>query len=160
LFLVEVCDPCQSAAVAYTVNGVLASDFCTPDYFAPTGTSGARYSFSGAVTEPRLVLPDGYLTWLYPATGHLWQLLMEDGNRRLSDVGPQPPANACLRVTSDRTTANLRSAAYARAPRSGLISRSEGRDLSEEAISKTTSASSMRIAATLRQQIQRTNRNG
>ncbi len=161
LFLVEVCDPCQSAAVAYTVNGVLVSDFCTPDYFAPSGTSGARYSFSGAVTEPRQVLPDGYLTWLYPATGHLWQLLMEDGNRRLTDVGPQPPANACLRVTSDRATAKLRSAAYARAPRSGLISRSEdGRGLREEAISKAASASSTRIAATLRQQIQRTNRSG
>ena len=48
LFLVEVCDPCQSAAYGYAVNGVLVSDFCLPEYFAPTGTSGARYCFSGA----------------------------------------------------------------------------------------------------------------
>src|SRR5215471_9382345 len=34
-FLVEVCDPCQGADNAYTVNGVLVSDFYTPAYFEP-----------------------------------------------------------------------------------------------------------------------------
>lgn len=117
LFLTEICDPCQSAAVGYTVNGVLVSDFCTPEYFAPTGTTGARYSFTGSITAPREVLQDGYLTWIYPATGHLWQLLIEDGQRRLTDVGPQPPTAACLRLTADRPRAALRARATSRKPR-------------------------------------------
>jgi hypothetical protein len=50
-FLVEVCDPCQSADNAYTVNDVLVSDFVTPAYFEPVCAESARYSFSGAVAE-------------------------------------------------------------------------------------------------------------
>jgi hypothetical protein len=119
-FLVEVCDPCQAATFGYSVNGVLVSDFCTRDYFAPTGTTGARYSFTGAVSAPRQVLEDGYLTWLYSPTGHLWQLVLENGQRRFSDVGLQPPAAACLRRTVDRMSAPLRATAQTRAPRPGL----------------------------------------
>lgn len=119
-FLVEICDPCQSAAFAYTVNGVLVSDFCTPEYFAPTGTTSAQYSFTGAVSGPRQVLADGYLTWVYPPTGHLWQLLMEGGARRLTDVGPQAVATACLRQAADRPRAAMRERAYRQTPRPGL----------------------------------------
>src|SRR5262245_22580355 len=63
-FLVEVCDPCQSENEAYTVNGVMVSDFCTPEYFDPVGVTGARYSYTGKVTTPHQVLPGGYLSWL------------------------------------------------------------------------------------------------
>ena len=56
-FLVEVCDPCQGADNAYTVNGVLVSDFYTPAYFEPLFTSGSRYSFCGKLRSPRDVLP-------------------------------------------------------------------------------------------------------
>jgi hypothetical protein len=72
-FLLEVCDPCQSARESYTVNGIMVSDFCTPDYFDPIGVTGARYSYSGKVTAPHQVLDGGYLSWRDPATGEWFQ---------------------------------------------------------------------------------------
>ncbi len=55
-FLVEVCDPCQDDDYAYTVNDVLVSDVFTPNYFDPAAAPGMRYSFQGAITQPRQVL--------------------------------------------------------------------------------------------------------
>lgn len=77
-FLVEVCDPCQDAASAYSVNNVLVSDFYTPAYFEPLFTGGSKYSFTGALREPRDVLPGGYLTWRSLTTGD-WSQLHNDG---------------------------------------------------------------------------------
>ncbi|MBJ7456755.1 MAG: hypothetical protein JHC74_11910 [Thermoleophilia bacterium] len=71
--LVEVCDPPGGAQWAYTVNGYLVSDFCTPNYFDPVGAPGVRYSFTGALTGPRQILEGGYLSWRDPATGDWWQ---------------------------------------------------------------------------------------
>jgi hypothetical protein len=62
-FLVEICDPSESAEFGYTVNGVLVSDFYTPAYFDPIQAPGVRYSFTGALTEPRQVVSGGYLSW-------------------------------------------------------------------------------------------------
>lgn len=153
-FLVEVCDPCQAATVAYSVNGILVSDFCTPDYFAPIGTAGARYCFTGAITAPRQVLDGGYLTWVYPGTGHLWQLLLDQGHQRLSDIGSQPLAAACLRRTSDTVTTKLRATAHARAPRKGLALTAvgSGPGAPDRATLDTAEAAA---ATSLRQQIQR-----
>src|SRR5439155_6383524 len=39
-YLVEVCDPCESAEFAYSVSGVLVSDFYTPSYFDPVAADG------------------------------------------------------------------------------------------------------------------------
>src|SRR5712692_9387867 len=72
-FLVEVCDPCEAADFAYTVNGVLMSDFYTPHYFDPVAVSGVRYSYTGVITAPRQVLRGGYLSWADPVSGHWWQ---------------------------------------------------------------------------------------
>jgi hypothetical protein len=72
-FLVEVCDPSGGAQWGYTVNGYLVSDFCTPNYYDPVGAAGVRYSFTGALTGPRQILRDGYLSWRDPATGDWWQ---------------------------------------------------------------------------------------
>jgi hypothetical protein len=83
-FLVEVCDPCQDPAYAYTVNGVLVSDFYTPAYFEPAFTQGSKYSFSGQLRTPRDVLPGGYLTWRNLTTGH-WHQLKSDGT--VADLG-------------------------------------------------------------------------
>jgi len=71
--LVEVCDPSGGAQWAYTVNGYLVSDFCTPNYYDPIGAPGVRYSFTGALTRPRQILEGGYLSWRDPATGEWWQ---------------------------------------------------------------------------------------
>ena len=57
-YLVEACDPCESAEYAYTVNGFLVSDFYTPIFFDPKKAAGSRYSFTGAIDEPRKVLKD------------------------------------------------------------------------------------------------------
>ena len=71
--LVEVCDPSGAAQWAYTVNGYLVSDFCTPNYYDPVGAAGVRYSFTGVLTEPRQMVEGGYLSWRDPATGDWWQ---------------------------------------------------------------------------------------
>lgn len=78
-FLVEVCDPCEAPAFAYTINTgtaneIAVSDFYTPEYFSPVKSLGVRYSFRGSIRAPRQVLPGGYLSWWNPADKHIWQL--------------------------------------------------------------------------------------
>lgn len=85
-FLVEACDPCEAAEFAYTINGVFVSDFITPQFYDPKQTAGARYSFTGAITKPREVLPGGYISWWDPASNHIWQLLRL-GKDKLNDLG-------------------------------------------------------------------------
>ncbi len=46
-FLVEVSDPSEASDFAYTSNGVLVSDFYTPNYFDPVKAPGVRYSYTG-----------------------------------------------------------------------------------------------------------------
>lgn len=70
--LVEVCDPVGSPDLAYAVNGVLVSDFITPDYHDPAAVPGVRYSFSGAIQRPRDIAPGGYLSWRDPTTEEWW----------------------------------------------------------------------------------------
>lgn len=74
-YLVEVCDPCEAAANAYHINGVLVSDFYTPHFFDPV-KSHARYSFTGAIDAPRKILDEGYITWQDPSNQHVMQLCM------------------------------------------------------------------------------------
>jgi hypothetical protein len=64
-FLVEVCDPCESPNLGYTVNGVRVSDFYFPRYFEPQAKAAAAsgYDFMGHVTKPLEVLQGGYLSW-------------------------------------------------------------------------------------------------
>jgi len=104
-FLVEVCDPCQSEHESYTVNGIMVSDFCTPEYFDPVGVTGARYSYTGKVTAPHQVLPGGYLSWRDPASGDWFQ-----HNKMKAEVirnlGPiQPAAMMSLRDMIDEQSA-------------------------------------------------------
>ena len=73
-YLVEVCGQAIDSSGAYLIDGVLVSDFYTPRYFDPWGSSGARYSFSGRITRPRQVLPNGALTWFDPTTNKLRRL--------------------------------------------------------------------------------------
>ena len=73
-YLLELCDPCEDSAYSYTIDGVVVSDFITPHYHDPQDTSGARYSYTGALRFPRDVLPGGYLTWEDPVLGEWYQL--------------------------------------------------------------------------------------
>jgi hypothetical protein len=80
----------MEASFAYTMNGVLVSDFYTPRFFDPVEASGIRYSCTGAVTRPREVLKGGYLSWLEPESNHFWQETFFDGSNEPSfrDIGP------------------------------------------------------------------------
>jgi hypothetical protein len=87
-FLVEVCDPCEAADFAYSVNGILVSDFYTPNFFDPVAAPGVRYSYTGAIKEPRQVLLGGYLSWLDSSSGHWWQDIWFDGDQpTFRDIG-------------------------------------------------------------------------
>jgi len=98
-FLVEVCDPSEADEYSYAVNGIVVSDFYTPDYFAPASSTGARYSFTGAITKPRQVLKGGYLSWHDPVTDHWFQQLWFGGAKpSFRDLGVFAQANGSIRT--------------------------------------------------------------
>src|SRR5262245_23026521 len=104
-FLVEVCDPSEAVEFGYTVNGITVSDFYTPAYFDPTRAEGVRYSFTGAITEPRLVLRGGYLSWHEPVSDHWWQLVFFGSEPQFRDLGKLTQRkNESLRSMIDRLT--------------------------------------------------------
>jgi hypothetical protein len=103
-YLVEVCDPCEDIANAYTVNGILLSDFYTPHYFEPVKSAGVRYSFTGAITHPHEVLKGGYLSWHDPATGHWWQLQFFGARKTYHDLGVLSGRRGSLRSIIDSLT--------------------------------------------------------
>jgi hypothetical protein len=107
--LVEVSDPSEAADFAYTVNGILVSDFYTPSYFDPVAASGVRYSYTGAITEPRQVLRGGYLSWLDSTTNHWWQETWFDGDQpAFRDIGPIDQKAGNVRSQIDRLTESAR----------------------------------------------------
>lgn len=104
-FLVEVSDPSEAADFAYTCNGILVSDFYTPRYFDPIASPSVRYSFTGAITEPRQVLAGGYLSWVDSTTGHWWQEYWFGGAApQFRDIGPLNANAGSLRSQIDRIT--------------------------------------------------------
>jgi hypothetical protein len=104
--LVEVCDPSEAADYAYSVNGILVSDFYTPNFFDPVNAPGVRYSFTGALTGPRQVLPGGYLSWQDAASGHWWQEIWFGTDQpTFRDLGViDQKANGNVRAVIDRNT--------------------------------------------------------
>ena len=87
-FLVEVCDPSEAAAFAYTVNGVTVSDFYTPHYFDPVVNPAVPYSFTAAIKKPRDVLKGGYLSWHDLKSDHWFQETFFDGTKpKFRDLG-------------------------------------------------------------------------
>lgn len=112
LFLVEACDPSEAAEFGYTVNGILVSDFYTPNYFDPIGSSSVRYSFTNSITEPRKVLRGGYLSWQDPASGHWWQETFFSGSSsKFRDLGVLSASNGSIRSQIDRLSAKNTAAA-------------------------------------------------
>lgn len=102
-FLVEIVDPVADRSNAYTVNGVLVSDFYTPHYFDPVKTSGVLYSFRGSISAPRQVLQGGYLSWHEIETNTWWQQSWFGADpitRQISGV----TSNCSLRASVDRLT--------------------------------------------------------
>ncbi len=88
-YLVEACDPCEANAFGYEIQGILVSDFITPHFYDPALTSGARYSFTGAITKPRQLLKGGYISYVDQATDQWQQILwVEPGAPQLKNLGP------------------------------------------------------------------------
>lgn len=94
-FMLEVCDPCE--ARSYLVNGIAVSDFYTPHYFDPVTNSSVRYSFTGALTEPRQVLNGGYLSWYEPVAGKLFRQSIFGNKMLITDLGKHVPTGQSLR---------------------------------------------------------------
>jgi len=107
-FLVEVCDPSEDDAFAYTANDVLVSDFYTPRYFDPVRQDGVRYSFNGKLTEPRQVLRGGYLSWHDPVTDHWFQETFFGAEPEFRDLGVLARENGSLREMIDALTPQTR----------------------------------------------------
>ena len=103
-FLVEACGPSETAEFGYTVNGILVSDFYTPNFFDPIQAPGVRYSFTGALTEPRQVIAGGYLSWHEPVTNHWWQLRFFGPTPTFRDLGLLTSKNGSMRAQIDRLT--------------------------------------------------------
>ncbi len=103
-FLVEVGDPCEDAAFAYTANGITVTDFITPAFFDPVPSPSAQYSFTGAVKKPRQVLKGGYLSWHDPITDHWWQEIWFDARPKFRDLGVLGRLKGSLRATIDAMT--------------------------------------------------------
>ena len=102
-FLVEACDPPEAAQFGYTVNNLLVSDFYTPNYFDPVQSNGVRYSFTGAITEPRQVLQGGYLSWQDPVSNHFFQeLRINTDEPEFKDLGMPTDARMTPREFIDR----------------------------------------------------------
>jgi hypothetical protein len=89
-YLVEACDPCEADNFGYSIQGVAVSDFITPHFYDPVTTSGTRYSFTGAITAPRQILPGGYISFVDPVADELEQILWVDPNSppHLVQLGP------------------------------------------------------------------------
>ncbi len=108
-YLTEVCDPSEGDKFAYLIDDVVVSDFYTPHFFDPMKAAGVRYSFTGALTAPRQVLPDGYLSWFNPTLNE-FQQLRYFGEPQIFNLGSPSSKHDNLRAFSDaavRTTEAL-----------------------------------------------------
>lgn len=104
-YLVEVCDPSEAAAFGYHVNGVLVADFYTPHFFDPVKSSAVRYSFTGAISEPRQICRGGYLSWHNPPTDTWWQQLWLSGSKpTFKNLGTLDGSKGSLRSQIDGLT--------------------------------------------------------
>jgi hypothetical protein len=107
-YLVEVCDPCEDAQFAYGVNGQQLSDFITPHYYDPNGATGTQYSFRGNIHAPHTVLESGYVSFGNPVTNEWFQILVENGQIKVQDLGKLNRNGRSLRETIDDLVRDIR----------------------------------------------------
>lgn len=103
-YLIEVCDPSEGEENGYTVNGILVSDFYTPNYFDPVHAPSVRYSYTGAIKLPRQVLKGGYLSWMLPETGEWWQATFFGSKIIYKNLGVLTKENKSWREIIDSKT--------------------------------------------------------
>ena len=105
-YLVEVCDPCEDASFAYSINGILVSDFYTPNYFDPQKVNGVRYSFTGSLTEPREIKKNGYLSWQDPISKQWFQATFFGPQLVVKNLQGMQDFGTSLRSQIDKLTIN------------------------------------------------------
>ncbi len=76
-YLIELCDPCEAPAFAYTKGGVPVSDFITPEFYDAVPQANASYSFRRNIKHPLQILDGGYISFLDPNTGRWFQGVMQ-----------------------------------------------------------------------------------
>lgn len=59
----EICDICQSKETAYRINGIMVSNFVSPNYYDVTTSKNIKYDFLGLVKGPGEILEGGYKSW-------------------------------------------------------------------------------------------------
>ncbi|MFC7258592.1 hypothetical protein [Streptomyces lutosisoli] len=107
-FLVEVADPSEAPENGYTINGLLMSDFFTPNFYDPVAAPGVRYSFTGKLDGPRKILPGGYISWHDPVSDHWWQQIWFDSDQpRFRDLGRLTARAGSLRSAIDSRTGTI-----------------------------------------------------
>jgi hypothetical protein len=139
-YLVEVCDPSEAETYAYTVNAVQVSDFYTPHYFDPVASQGVQYSFTGAITEPRKVLPGGYLSWHDPVSDHWYQARYFTQKLQIVDLGVFDAGVKSLRAEMDKRSFRRQLVADLPAKSSALVA-------AREAVTRAEPAKSSKAAA-------------
>jgi hypothetical protein len=105
-YLVEGCDPCEADNYAYAIQGVAVSDFITPHFYDPVAAVGTRYSFTGALTKPRQILPGGYISWVNPVSDE-WQQLQYFDKPQIVDLGPAERHKSMREWTHTKRDARL-----------------------------------------------------
>jgi hypothetical protein len=143
-FLVEVCDPSEAAGNGYRVNGILLADFYTPNYFDPVVAQGVRYSYTGAITEPRQVLKGGYLSWHEPVSDEWFQLVYFGDQPTIRSLGKLSQRTGSLRSQIDKlTNAEAIKARAAQAPETGAVSaglRAAGATVPQQLVARSSEA--------------------
>jgi hypothetical protein len=86
-YLVEACDPCEDDSFSYQIGEISVSDFITPHFYEPKPITGTRYSFTGAITAPRQILKNGYISWVDPQSDEIQQL-QNFGQPQIHNLGP------------------------------------------------------------------------
>jgi hypothetical protein len=82
----EICDPVEDDQYGYQINGILVTDFVTPDWYAPKNAQGAL-DFQNHVNAPFEVLSRGYAQKFDPQQG--WVQI--NGQRARRSKQAEPP---------------------------------------------------------------------
>jgi hypothetical protein len=101
VYLVEVCDPCESDTFAYPVNWIRLSDFITPHYYDPDGDTGVSYSLRGSIQGPHTVLQGGYVSFGDPITNEWFQIQFFGAQPETASLGVLQTGGRSLRETID-----------------------------------------------------------
>ncbi len=65
----ETCDAVEADSLGYEVDGVLLSDFITPQYFVEPAIPGAKFDHLGHLSAPFEIAPGGYSSIWTPGSG-------------------------------------------------------------------------------------------